>query len=149
MRRWLPLDIQVATATDAAEEGASRGDAVDVVVSPYRVPRAVRASWLPTGLVRFEFRYVDGVERVGPPEAISGNAQSYFGLFTHRPMQLELTTPKRGGAAAASEMRADLRDALRRVMMRGSKAEDRALRPILEALHGVVPAIVRELERAQ
>jgi hypothetical protein len=69
MKRWITVEPQLAFASQKQLIG---GREVNVFISPYNVPRAIRAEKTPDGKrLKFFFRYLDGEENPGSGERTS------------------------------------------------------------------------------
>lgn len=95
MSDWLKLkSMPRAHSTPPAP-----GVLLDVVLSPYDMPEAVRGFRSTNGRFRIEFRYIDGPEPSGPEDRVDAHISAFEGRYTGRLLALEVDVLAMGASA--------------------------------------------------
>jgi hypothetical protein len=92
MSEWINLVKNVASPTQMPQPDVH----LNVLVSPYHVPEAMRGIRLADGRFRVEFRYIDGEERQGKAIKLDDHATAFEGRITRRLLAIELDVAKLG-----------------------------------------------------
>lgn len=95
MPEWLRLKNLTASVNPPPVQGVI----LDVVVSPYDVPEAVRGFKTAAGRFRIEFRYIDGPEPASSPQILNNHVVAFEGRHSKRLLALEVDIDAMGAQA--------------------------------------------------
>ncbi|MFG0285557.1 MAG: hypothetical protein ACF8R7_14155 [Phycisphaerales bacterium JB039] len=110
---------------------------LDVVVSPYEVPEAVRGFKIAKGRFRIEFRYIDGPEPEGVSRSLDEHVKAIEGRHSRRLLALEIDVDALGAEAVglsistspslADVLREQLETALERAAAQQAEEEHKSI----------------------
>lgn len=133
MPEWLRLKNLSASLPPPSVPGMI----LDVVVSPYDVPEAVRGIKTADGRFRVEFRYIDGPEPASSPQTLDNHVVAFEGRYSKRLLALEVDVDAIGVQAVglsisthdqvAERLRQRIDSALNAVVARHTEPRDKQM----------------------